>query len=126
MALAVERRNSARTAPGAFGTHVLIMGENEGWLKRAALLNINAGGCLIRSDELSMSSRRLKMLFEDLPEAGWIDAEVIHSLEATEAGLRFISPFRPEFVQATSQGTPRQYEAAANVTPYLGDSIPMW
>ncbi len=126
MALAIERRNSRRTVPGGFGTHVLIMGENEGWLKRAAMVNISAGGCLLRSDELSLSARRLRMLFEDVPEAGWIDAEVIHSAEATGAGLRFVSPFRPEFVHAMSQGTPRQHEYAANETPYLGDAIPIW
>jgi hypothetical protein len=103
------------------------MRENEGWLKRAALLNISAGGCLIRSDEISLSCRRLRMLFEDVPEAGWIDAEVIRSVETNELGVRFISPFRPEFVQATtSERDPRRDQQSAIETPYLGAAIPIW
>jgi hypothetical protein len=42
-------------------------------------------------------------------------------------GLRFISPFRPEFiVSATSERGPGREECAQGETPYLGDAIPIW
>jgi hypothetical protein len=45
----------------------------------------------------------------------------------SEAGVRFLTPFRPGFVLAATTGrSPGRGEDAAGKTPYLGDAIPIW
>jgi PilZ domain len=127
MALAIERRTSARMSPGALGADVLIMHEMDRWMKSAKLLDISAGGALIRSEEDLTNGQRLRMLVQDVPELGWIDAEIVRSAGPSEAGVRLIAPFRPELVLAATTGRRAgRDERAESKTPFLGDAIPIW
>ncbi len=127
MVLAAERRTSPRTDPGALGCNLLIMVESAGWMRPGKLLNISAGGALIRSDRGITEQRRLRILIHDVPELGWIDAEVVRSDEPRELAVRFITPFSPEFVQAaTTEPRSSREGRAESQTPYLGDAIPIW
>jgi hypothetical protein len=127
MTVAIERRMSPRMTPGALGDAVLIMQETRRWMEPAQLLDLSAGGALIRSARAIADGRRLRILVRDLPELGWIDAEAVRTAGPGEAGLRFLTPLSPEFVAAaTTAGRPGRDSGAAGKTPYLGDSIPIW
>jgi hypothetical protein len=127
MTLAIERRSSPRMTPGALGTDLLIMDANERRMIPATLLNISAGGGLIRSDRAIVRGGQLSLLINSIPAAGWIDVEVVRSGGPSEVGVRFVSPFSPGFVlAAASERQARQDKDAASETPYLGDAIPIW
>lgn len=126
MAIAVERRRSPRTAPGAAGTDVLIMDEVDKWLTPAKLLNISTGGGLVCAGRLAAIGRRLRLLFERVPEAGWIDAEIVRCGESGSVGIRFPSRLSAEFLQVTTSVCHDRRSDAESKTPYLGDVIPTW
>jgi hypothetical protein len=126
MAIAVERRRSPRTAPGAAGTDVLIMDADDKWLMPAKLLNISTGGGLVCPGRLFGTGRRLRLLFERVPEAGWIDAEIVRPGESGNVGIRFLSRLSTEFLQAATKACQDRRSDAESKTPYLGDVIPTW
>jgi hypothetical protein len=127
MTLTIERRTSPRTTPRALGANILIAQETERWMKPAKLLDISAGGALIRSEGGIAIGQRLRMLVRDIPELGWIDAEAVRSAGPSEAGIRFIFPFSPDFIRAATAGRkPDRVSRAESATPFLGDAIPMW
>ena len=130
MALAIERRTSPRTTPGALGDDLLILDRKRKAMVHARLLDISAGGALLHFDGVIANGRSFSILVNDVPELGWIEAEVVRSVGPREVGVRFISPFSPEFVQsataATSECRPRRGHDAEGATPYLGDAIPIW
>jgi hypothetical protein len=127
MALATDRRMSPRMPPGALGDGLLIMPEMVKWGLPAKLLDISAGGALIRSDWGLAHRRLLRIMVQDVPELGWIDAQVVRSAGPGEAAVRFLTPFSPGFVlAATTEREPGRDEGAASKTPYLGDAIPIW
>jgi hypothetical protein len=126
MAIAPERRRSPRMTPGAAGTDILIMDADEKWMVPAKLLDISTDGGLISPGRLLATGRRLYLLFERVPEAGWIDAEVARPAASGNVGIRFQYPLRTEFLGAvTSKGNDRRSDAERK-TPYLGDFIPAW
>src|SRR5262245_24838303 len=126
MALAIERRTSPRTTPGALGDNVLIL-EKKKAMMHARLLDISARGALIHFDGVIARGRRFSILVHDVPELGWIDAEIVRAVGPREVGVRFISPLSPEFVLAAkSQRESGRAELAASEAPYLGDAIPIW
>ncbi len=127
MAVTIERRTTPRTPPGALGAGILIMHETEKWILHARLLDISAGGAFIRPVRGVAKGRQLRILVHEAPELGWIDAEIVRSGGPSEAGVRFLTPFSPEFVlAATTERQPGRDEGAAGKTPYLGDTIPIW
>jgi PilZ domain len=127
MALAIERRTSPRTTPGALGDDLLILDLKHEAMMHARLLDISAGGALLHFDGVIANSRSFSILVHNVPELGWIEAEVVRSVGPREVGVRFISPFSPEFVQAaTSECSPRRGHDAEGATPYLGNAIPIW
>jgi hypothetical protein len=127
MVFANERRMSPRTPPGALGADILIMNETGMWMSYAKLLDISAGGALIRSDGGMAEGRQLRILVQDVPELGWIDAQIVRVAGPGEAGVRFRIPFCPDFVlSATTERKPERDERAASKTPYLGDAIAIW
>jgi hypothetical protein len=126
MAIAVERRRSPRTTPGAAGTDILIMAAEEKWLIPAKLLNISTGGGLVCAASLVATHRRLYLLFERVPEAGWIDAEIVRAGETGNVGIRFLSRLSAEFLRAATRASHDRRSDAESTTPYLGDVIPTW
>jgi hypothetical protein len=109
MERSLERRTSPRTTPGALGSGLLIRDEEQRHAIPAKFLNISAGGALIGTDRAIAGARRVSLQICKVPELGWIDAEIVHSAGPTVVGVRFISPFRPEFVSAaTSYHRPRR------------------
>jgi hypothetical protein len=127
MTIDIERRSWSRMTPGALGANLLILDEAHKRMMPAKLLDISAGGALIRSDEVMVTGGRLGLLIRDVPELGWIDAKVVRPGGQAEMGVRFISPFRPEFLlAATSEGSRAREDYASRETPYLGDAIPIW
>lgn len=126
MSRTIERRTSPRSSPGALGPDILILDEERRRAQPARLLDISAGGALIRSDRAVAVGRQVGLLVFKVPELGWIDAEIVRSAGPNEVGVRFLSPFRPEFVAAaTSHREPRP-DGDALATPYLGDAVPIW
>jgi hypothetical protein len=126
MALTIDRRTHPRVAPRALGTDIVIMRDGEKWTTPATLLNVSASGALIRSDLGLATYGRFRILLHKVPELGWIDAEIVRFAGQSEAGVRFITPFSPEFVQsATTQREPVR-EVSDRKTPNLGNSIPIW
>jgi hypothetical protein len=124
MALALERRRSPRMTPAAQAAGVLIMDADEKWMMPAKLVNVSSDGGLICPGILAATTRRLCLLFENVPEAGWIDSEVVRSPGPGEVGIRFLSPLSTEFVRtATSEGKAGRNGAVE--TPFLGAVIPI-
>jgi PilZ domain len=126
MAIAVERRHSPRTAPGVAGTDVLIMDVEGMWLIPAKLLDISTGGCLVCPGRLFATGRRLRLLFERVPEAGWIDAEMVRRGESGNVGIGFLSRLSIEFLLAATRACHDRRSDSESKTPYLGDVIPTW
>ena len=126
MAIEIERRTSPRTAPGALGDDLLIL-DRKMMMVRAKLLDISAGGALLQFDGIISNGRSFSILLHDVPELGWIEAEVVRSDGPREVGVRFVSPFSPEFLQAetSERGSWRRYDPEG-VTPYVGNVIPNW
>ena len=125
MVLAIERRTSPRTAPGALGDDLLIL-DRKKMMVRAKLLDISAGGALLRFDGVIANGRSFSILLHDVPELGWIEVEVVRSDRPREVGVRFVSSFSPEFLQAARECDPRRGHDAEGVTPYVGNAIPIW
>jgi PilZ domain len=126
MTITIERRRSRRTTPGAAVGDVLVMDANQRWMMPAKLLDISSHGGLIRPRELVATGRRICLLFENLPEAGWIEAEVVRSGGPREVGIRFLAPLSDEFVRGTTGGGGARRSDPEGKTPYLGDVIPTW
>jgi hypothetical protein len=113
--------------PAARGSHILILDPVETWKLPARLVNMSGDGGLVCPGYLIATGRRVCLLFEQLPEAGWIDAEVVRSGGPGKVGIKFLSPLSPEFIRAaTSEVEARRQNAAEIVTPYLGDFIQTW
>jgi hypothetical protein len=114
-------------APGAAGTDVLIMDADEKWMMPGKLLDVSNGGSLICPGLLASTVRRLCLLFERVPEAGWIDADVVRSEGRSKVGIRFLTALSTEFVRAlTSDDKGLRDVDDDGKTPYLGDIIPDW
>jgi hypothetical protein len=112
--------------PEAAWADVLIMDAEEKWMIRAKLLNVSHSGGLVCPGRLVSTGRRLSLLLERIPEAGWIDADVVRSEGRNEAGLRFVTALSTEFLRAlASDDRGRRYDADSK-TPYLGDFMPDW
>jgi hypothetical protein len=102
------------------------MDSEQKWMMPAKLLNISSGGGLVYPGRLAATGRRLCLLFERVPDAGWIDAEVVRAAASGYVGIRFRFPFRTEFLRAlTSKGNIWRRNSESK-TPYLGDVIPTW
>src|SRR5690242_10012378 len=99
MALTLERRGSPRTTPAAGRADVLIMEADEKWMMPAKLLNMSADGGLISPATLVSTGHRICLLFERLPQAGWVDAEVVRGAGPSQVGIRFLAQMSPEFIQ---------------------------
>ena len=125
MTTTLERRHAPRIAPRP-ATAVLVMDAEKKWMTRADVLNLSADGGLIGPAKLVTTGRRLGVLFEGAPEAGWIDADVVRSEGPGRVGIRFVSPLSDEFVSAATSGFARRLADAEATTPYLGDVLPMW
>jgi hypothetical protein len=126
MALTLERRRAPRTTAGTAGAHVLILDVDENWMMPAMLLNISTDGGLICLGLLVSTGRRLCLLFDRVPEAGWIDAEVVRPGESGTVGIRFLSPLSTEFLGAATSERKDRRDNAESQTPNLGDVIPTW
>jgi hypothetical protein len=126
MALTIGRR-SPRMAAGAIGTDVLIMDAEEKWMMPAKLLDVSNGGGLVCPGILVSTGRRVQLLFERIPEAGWIDADVVRSGGPNRVGVAFLTPLSADFVRAATSDRRggRDYDPDGK-TPYLGDIIPSW
>jgi hypothetical protein len=103
------------------------MEADEKWMMPAKLLNISADGGLVSPGILVSTGRRICLLFQMLPQAGWIDAEVVRVGGPNQVGIRFLPQMSPEFLQA-AMGEPKaqRNDDSEGKTPYLGDAIPIW
>jgi hypothetical protein len=100
------------------------MDADKKWKLPARLLNVSSDGGLVCPGYLIETGRRLCMLFEKIPEAGWIDAVVVRSGGPGNVGIKYLSPLSPEFIRAaTSEVEARPYAVAEGQTPYLGDFV---
>ena len=126
MALAIERRTSPRMTPGDLGSELLIMDRKHKAMMNAKLLNISTGGALLHFDGGIANGQSFSILLHDLPELGWIEAEVVRSDGPRGVGVRFVHPFSPEFLQAIRECGPQRGHDAEGVTPYVGNAIPIW
>ncbi len=127
MAVAIERRRSCRTTPASRGTEVVIMDVDEKWMMPAKVLDISADGGLISPGIVITIGRRICMLFEKIPEAGWLDAVVVRAPRPCQIGIMFQAPLNAGLLQAvTSEGEVRRAFDPLAETPSLGDVVPGW
>jgi hypothetical protein len=104
--------------PGAVGADVLIMDADQKWMMAAKLLDVSNGGSLIYPGLLASTGRRLSLLFERIPEAGWIDADVVRSEGGNKVGIRFLTGLGAEFLRAlTSDDRGLRGDDADSKTP---------
>jgi hypothetical protein len=122
MAITVERRRARRITPQG-ATAVLVMEADKKWMTQAAVVNLSTDGGLIGPASLVATGRRLGVLFEGAPDAGWIDAAVVGSEGPSRVGIRFVSPLSDEFVSAAASGFARRQADAEAKRPYLGDVL---
>jgi hypothetical protein len=113
-------------APESAGADILIMDADEKWVIPAKVLDISAHGGLIGPGVLVGTGRRLRVLFDNVPEAGWIEAEVVRGAGPGQVGMRFLSPLSPGFVRAAaSEARARRYDPESE-TPDVGRMLPTW
>lgn len=100
MTRGIERRASTRFEPEAPETYVQVMDWAGTRITKATLLNVSTGGALICTHTVVVTSQRIRVRFENVPETGWIVAEAVHFRRPQQVGIRFHSPCSPELVHA--------------------------
>jgi hypothetical protein len=123
MALAIERRVAVRYPAADGRTYVQLIEWTGRRMIRARLVNISAGGALIRSDAQPCLLGQLRMQMEDSPEAGWFAARVVHfDPSRLIVGIRFDRPCpREVLLKYVRRVDSRQATARDEETPDLRD-----
>jgi hypothetical protein len=123
MALAIERRAAVRYPAADGRTYVQLIEWTGRRMIRARLVNVGAGGALIRCDAQPFLLGQLRIQMEDAPEAGWFAARVVHfDRSLLVVGIRFDRPCPREVLLKFVRGVDsRRATARDEETPDLRD-----